>query len=273
MANFRLLRIDRVTKRRSQKKKGGDGCEEGVHLLGLSAAAALYIWVTFYLCTEENDMVCKPSTLIKIAQKPWRVSYRGANTRLSVAAGDPSVPGRHRFKRFCSNWIILRAWQNHLPPIISDDHLGPEELVGLFPTPLGAIHCNVGMHDQALRIRSIVWIDAHTNTRCNVDRALMDEMDLCDISQQSFHRGRGFLRVLQSLEHHDKFVASESAHRVRGAQAVHKPLCDGLQNLISEMVPPRVVDMLETVQIEKQDRSLALLPMSKSDRLAHPVSQ
>ena len=85
--------------------------------------------------------------------------------------------------------------------------------------------------------------------------------------------------MLDFGKQHDEFIAALPADRVRGAHAIHQPLGDGLKKLVADRMSQRIVDVLETVQIQKQHRDLFRMTLRQGDRLAdsvvqeHPIGQ
>ena len=59
--------------------------------------------------------------------------------------------------------------------------------------------------------------------------------------------------------HHDReFVAAEPRKHLGWLQSMLQPLCDVLQQQVADPVAERVVDDLETVEIEEQDGEFRL---------------
>ena len=64
----------------------------------------------------------------------------------------------------------------------------------------------------------------------------------------------GVLGMVQSLAQHHELVATEAGHRVAGAHDRTDPVGDGDQDLVAQLVTHRVVDRLEVVQVDEQQR-------------------
>ena len=62
----------------------------------------------------------------------------------------------------------------------------------------------------------------------------------------------GVLRLVQAGQQDDEFVAAETGHGVDIAQLQFQACGDGLEQLVADRVAEAVVDLLETVEIEKQ---------------------
>ena len=81
------------------------------------------------------------------------------------------------------------------------------------------------------------------------------------------------LRVLQLRQHDHEFVAAMPADGV-GAPDAHRHFpCDGSEQLVAEQVPERVVDVLEAIDIEKEDRQPPLVALGQRKRAGQPVGQ
>ena len=55
------------------------------------------------------------------------------------------------------------------------------------------------------------------------------------------------------LEHHE-FVAAEARHEILGPQHLAQPIGDGAQQLVAAGMAERVVDLLELVEVDEQQR-------------------
>ena len=67
-------------------------------------------------------------------------------------------------------------------------------------------------------------------------------------------------RVRQARQHDAELVAAEPGDGVLGAEPLGDPSTDLLEELVARLVPERVVDLLEAVEVEQQrgrDRSVA----------------
>ena len=67
-----------------------------------------------------------------------------------------------------------------------------------------------------------------------------------------------FLGRSTVLEHERELVAAEPRHEAALARRRAQPLTDHLEHAVAELVPEAVVDHLEIVEIDEQDRELTL---------------
>src|SRR5208282_6499390 len=87
----------------------------------------------------------------------------------------------------------------------------------------------------------------------------------CDNQQDLLcHRGGVFV-IPQFRQEHHEFVASEASNRVVLAHAGAESARDFLEQLISGLVTESVVDLLESVEVEKHNRQPSFETMGFAD--------
>ena len=74
-------------------------------------------------------------------------------------------------------------------------------------------------------------------------------------------------------EQYDKFIAAQAGHRVFLADAAFQAGGDHLQHGIAEGVAERIVDVLEVVEVEKQQRTAQVVALEQGNLLAQAVHQ
>ena len=74
-----------------------------------------------------------------------------------------------------------------------------------------------------------------------------------------------------ALDEHDELVAAEAGDRVGFSQGRREPRRDRLQQPVAGFVAERVVDLLETVEIDEQRGALGARPAGPSEHLLDPV--
>ena len=80
-------------------------------------------------------------------------------------------------------------------------------------------------------------------------------------------RDRG--RVVGEVAHEDtELVAAETRHEIVVAERVGQPRSDRRQQLVAEVVPERVVDLLEVIEVHEHHREAPALGVGVLDRLA-----
>ena len=84
----------------------------------------------------------------------------------------------------------------------------------------------------------------------------------------------GFDRMIaQVFEYQHEFIAAQSGHGVAFAHTGRKPLRDLLQKQIADVVAERVVQRLEMIQVDEQQRALPPAARAGSDRMLQPVHE
>jgi hypothetical protein len=90
--------------------------------------------------------------------------------------------------------------------------------------------------------------------------------------------GLGLLECLhrilpQAFEHDDELVPTEPGHGVALAHAGHQALAHVLQQQVADVVSTRVVEALEVVQIDEEQRSALLIARTHDQRVLQAVQQ
>ena len=75
------------------------------------------------------------------------------------------------------------------------------------------------------------------------------------------------------FEHHDKFVAPKPRHRIALANAGGQPVGHLFQQLVAHVMPQGVVQVLEVVQINEQQRATGLAASASYQGLGQTVQQ
>src|SRR3954463_10068502 len=82
--------------------------------------------------------------------------------------------------------------------------------------------------------------------------------------------GRADALILASFLDDGEFVAAKPGQHVAGAQRGFQPLCDLTQQRIAGTVTERVVDVLEAVEVEHQDRESRTTVLQTALELVEP---
>ena len=78
------------------------------------------------------------------------------------------------------------------------------------------------------------------------------------------------LGLVAGVEHDRELVAAEPRERVAGPQRLLQARADLAQHLVAGRVPERVVELLEAVEVDQQQRDVAVLVL---ERLGQPCSR
>jgi hypothetical protein len=74
-------------------------------------------------------------------------------------------------------------------------------------------------------------------------------------------------------QHHGELIAAQPRHRIRRAQRIAQARGHFLQHHVTGVVSERVVDFLETVQIDQQHREALVVTMRAQDRLLQAIEK
>ena len=77
-------------------------------------------------------------------------------------------------------------------------------------------------------------------------------------------------RVADVVQEHGELVAAQARREVAGLQRAEQAPGDGLQQLVADRVAERVVDRLEVVEVQEEDRVVA---PARGEQLAEPVEE
>ncbi len=157
-------------------------------------------------------------------------------------------------------------------------HLRGEEVQRVAPAELGAVHRGVGLLQ---RIGGQLGTERmQGNADAGADRQFMA------VHQTGFHQAleqlladfggvlSGHLRLFgERLKEHHEFVAAQPRQGVLGAQAGRQACGDFAQQGVADRVAEAVVDRLEVVEVDEQQRAEALLALLAVHRVLQPVEQ
>ena len=145
-------------------------------------------------------------------------------------------------------------------------HLGAEEAVEPAPARLGLVHGHVGAVQQGLHVAPVGG--KHGNAAAGragqghvVDHAGLAQGRL----QPLYHLGR--LRATAVRQHDDEFIARQAPGNVARAQLRLDALGHAAQQPVAGRVAQRIVDLLETVQVDEDHGQLGALLRCRRQRL------
>ena len=81
---------------------------------------------------------------------------------------------------------------------------------------------------------------------------IVDLVALAQMVDDSPGETRGILARFDVLLEHDEFVAAEPRHEILRAQHFAQPVGDRAQQLVAAGMTQRVVDLLELIEVDKQ---------------------
>ena len=150
-------------------------------------------------------------------------------------------------------------------------HLAGEELVPPLPMALGLVHGGVGAAKERLHVAAVPRVEGDADTGAPVDLLPVDQKRLPEERLQPLGHRRG--RFLLAVDHDDELVPAQPRQRVGAADGAGKAPRHLLQELVPHLVAARVVQVLEVVQVEKEQRQRAPLAPGQGERLVQPVHE
>ena len=152
-------------------------------------------------------------------------------------------------------------------------HLSAEDLVAAAPGLLGRVHRDVGAPDQLLAARAAVGrVDHDADARAERERALGDDRGLGEALEQPLGE-RGRVGLAPALDEHGELVAAEARHGVARARGRAEAARHLQQHLVADVVPEAVVDLLEPVEVDEQQRDRCARALPARQRLLEPVAE
>ena len=136
---------------------------------------------------------------------------------------------------------------------------------------LGAVHGGVGSRDQGVDARPVAReeCDADAGGDVHVDaEQLHGGLHLLDRPLADLDR---FGLRHRSPEQDHELIAPEACGRIHGANRVTEALCGLAQQFVARPVSERVVDELESVEVDHQNREFMRMPLRLNDGLGNAV--
>ncbi|OIQ74441.1 hypothetical protein GALL_439030 [mine drainage metagenome] len=139
------------------------------------------------------------------------------------------------------------------------------------PGTLGNVQRLIGIFQQVFNLKGIVGI--HRDTDAGRDKCLpaVELEHRPEGVQQFLQNTFNVQRGLQFGQQHGKFIAAHERHGIDFAQAVPDALRCLHQQLVALVVPKRVIDFLEVVQVNEQHRQLQVVAAAFLELLRQPL--
>ena len=102
---------------------------------------------------------------------------------------------------------------------------------------------------------------------------LADAVGLAELVQQLLRHRRGLARLGDVLQQHAELVAADARDEVVAAHAGAQARGDHLQQAVADLVAEAVVDLLEVVQVEEQERRGLVVAPGVRHRLARALGE
>ena len=134
----------------------------------------------------------------------------------------------------------------------------PVQRVLITPFTLGHVHRGIGVTQQLASLVAMLGSQGDADAgrgRKHVAGQLHRFVERLDQLVGDQHH----LVVAVQLQQHDEFVAAPARHQISLAQGTHQARGDLLQQRIADVVAEGIVDLLEVVQVDEQQRQAAIV--------------
>ena len=118
---------------------------------------------------------------------------------------------------------------------------------------LGGVHGQVGPAHEVVGVGTVLG-DHDPDRAGDDDLVVVDQQRLADVVADAVGDGEGLQLTQHPVAQDDELVAAHACDRVPGPEAVQQAIRDPLQQPIADLVPTAVVDQLEPVEVEEQQR-------------------
>ena len=147
------------------------------------------------------------------------------------------------------------------------------ELETITASPLGLIHRMIGPLQQLLRLAAMLGIHSTADAGQYKVRQALQLKGLTEGEADLFGDAGNAFCCTGIFQQYDKLIARQARRRIGLTDAAQQTLSDHLQQLVAGLVTETVVDLLELVQIEEQQRQLRLLAFGARQGNVQAVEQ
>ena len=134
------------------------------------------------------------------------------------------------------------------------------------------VHRDVRPLQQHLGRRAVFREAGDAEAGADAERAMIDDARLLDLVQHFLRREQRPVDV-GDRQHDRELIATQARHRVGVPEHPAHPRRDALQDAIAGMMPQRVVDRLEAVEVEDQQRERGARAVGDAQRLRETIVQ
>ena len=138
--------------------------------------------------------------------------------------------------------------------------------------PLRLVHRDVGALEQAERGARVVGEDRDADAGVDVDPDAADLERLLQRRAQP-QTGRARRRLVARAQDDRELVAAEPGERVLRTQQRAQTRADLAQHLVARVVAERVVELLEAVEVDEQQRELLVVLVARGHRRVEPIHE
>ncbi len=137
---------------------------------------------------------------------------------------------------------------------------------------LGFVEREVGLEDQIVDRRAVDRAEGAADRDADADLGLLDHVRLGDRLDDAVGQAFDLLAALRVGDDDRELVAAHAADMAVGADFIDQPLGDRAKHGVALGVAERVVDRLEAVEIEEQDRARHIAGGRGAQRLAEQLA-
>jgi hypothetical protein len=132
----------------------------------------------------------------------------------------------------------------------------------------GAIHRQVRGSEQLSGILIVAVCDSNAYAGANNQTLVVNAKGCSNKFNQTRRERRGFFRLLIAKLNDRKFIATKSPNLVAFPESISQAARQVLEHGISSPVPEGVIDILEAIQINEQNRQITTVMLPVHKRIA-----
>src|SRR5690349_9257203 len=133
---------------------------------------------------------------------------------------------------------------------------------------LGAIHRDVCVTQNVVRPIVTTRAECDADTRRSECRILVEHEWLAQLVLNSLRDSDGISRVSHSAQKNRKLIAAEACKRVDRTQCAFETLSKSHEQQVTMCVAQTVVDVLEAIQVEKENCKLVIVATARAFNLS-----
>ena len=147
-------------------------------------------------------------------------------------------------------------------------------MISILAGLLGTIHSLICLTQQLVGVDIFaLWVVAHTDTRAHLAQCVTNRYGLCSHLDQAIENRYADGNIRQVDQNSDKLITTKTGQGIVFAQHLrHTPGQDGKQ-FVADCVAVLVVDLLESIQIDEDNRQVHATPTCLTNGLLKAVSK
>ena len=152
-------------------------------------------------------------------------------------------------------------------------HLGGEERVAVLAGGLHVVHRDVGVLEQRVGILAVGGIERYADAGGGADLVAGDIQRPPQLLDYLLGNDRGVLGLRQLGQQDGELVPAHAGQRVAAAQTGLQARGHALEQLVALGMAEGVVDQLEAIEVDEQQRDQAAIAPRRHQRDAEPVEE